>query len=165
MFTYCITDLTKMAPATKKKKATGVSRSYTVLRKPTLDPKKKFPAREHHVQPPRPVHTWQLEWPSGDARDHPESTCTARRELPRTPSSTRKTKTARQRPPPSRFVRRRLNAEKPPKKPPRRSVRPRSVRPRSVKPRSVRPRSVRLRRPPRSEGRSAGCLKCCSFEK
>lgn len=30
-----------MAPATKKKKATGVSRSYTVLRKPTLDPKKK----------------------------------------------------------------------------------------------------------------------------
>lgn len=30
-----------MAPATKKKKSTGVSRSYTVLRKPTLDPKKK----------------------------------------------------------------------------------------------------------------------------
>ena len=30
-----------MAPSTKKKKSTGVSRSYTVLRKSTLDPKKK----------------------------------------------------------------------------------------------------------------------------
>ncbi|CAN0249196.1 unnamed protein product [Ectocarpus sp. 6 AP-2014] len=30
-----------MAPATKNKKSAGVSRSYTVLRKSTLDPKKK----------------------------------------------------------------------------------------------------------------------------
>lgn len=31
-----------MAPATKKRKSTGVSRSYTVLRKSTIDPKKKI---------------------------------------------------------------------------------------------------------------------------
>ncbi|CAN0570879.1 unnamed protein product [Ectocarpus sp. 12 AP-2014] len=31
-----------MAPATKKKKSTGVSRSYTVLRKSTINPKKKI---------------------------------------------------------------------------------------------------------------------------
>ena len=36
-----MTKKTKMAPATRKRKATGVSRSYTVLRKSTLDPKKK----------------------------------------------------------------------------------------------------------------------------
>lgn len=138
MFTYCKIVLTNMAPATKKKKSTGVSRSYMVLRKSTLDPKISFRAREHHVQPPRPVHTWQQAWLSSDARDYPEYTCIARSEYSRILSGTRKTKTVRPRPLPRRFVPCRRNTRKhlPPKKPPRR----RRGRPRSVGPQRVGPR-------------------------